>query len=145
MAGVAWCAPRRWVGSRVVDRLGFPVVGVVGGGQLARMMAPAGDRARASRSGAGPRRRRTSAALVVPGTDRRGRGPTSTRCAPSPAGCDVLTFDHEHVPTAHLRTLEAEGVVVRPGPDALEHAQDKLRHAPTAHRARRPVPALGAR
>jgi 5-(carboxyamino)imidazole ribonucleotide synthase len=42
------------------------------------------------------------------------------------AGCDVLTFDHEHVPTAHLRTLEAEGVVVRPGPDALEHAQDKL-------------------
>ena len=38
----------------------------------------------------------------------------------------MLTFDHEHVPTAHLRTLEAEGVVVRPGPDALEHAQDKL-------------------
>ena len=30
------------------------------------------------------------------------------------------------MPTAHLRALEAEGVVVRPGPDALEHAQDKL-------------------
>jgi 5-(carboxyamino)imidazole ribonucleotide synthase len=40
-------------------------------------------------------------------------------------GCDVLTFDHEHVPTAHLRALEADGVVVRPGPDALVHAQDK--------------------
>jgi 5-(carboxyamino)imidazole ribonucleotide synthase len=40
-------------------------------------------------------------------------------------GCDVVTFDHEHVPTAHLRTLEAEGVTVRPGPDALVHAQDK--------------------
>jgi 5-(carboxyamino)imidazole ribonucleotide synthase len=42
------------------------------------------------------------------------------------AGCDVVTFDHEQVPTTHLRTLEAEGYLVRPGPAALEHAQDKL-------------------
>jgi 5-(carboxyamino)imidazole ribonucleotide synthase len=41
------------------------------------------------------------------------------------ATCDVLTFDHEHVPTEHLRTLQDEGVLVRPGPEALEHAQDK--------------------
>ncbi len=41
------------------------------------------------------------------------------------AGCDVLTFDHEHVPTAHLEVLEAEGVQVRPGPGALRYAQDK--------------------
>nr|WP_245770170.1 5-(carboxyamino)imidazole ribonucleotide synthase [Streptomyces radiopugnans] len=40
-------------------------------------------------------------------------------------GCDVITFDHEHVPTEHLRVLEAEGIPVRPGPDALVHAQDK--------------------
>ena len=40
-------------------------------------------------------------------------------------GCDVITFDHEHVPTEHLRALEADGVVVRPGPDALVYAQDK--------------------
>lgn len=40
-------------------------------------------------------------------------------------GCDVITFDHEHVPTGHLRALEADGVAVRPGPDALVHAQDK--------------------
>ncbi|MFC6357579.1 5-(carboxyamino)imidazole ribonucleotide synthase [Luteococcus peritonei] len=40
-------------------------------------------------------------------------------------GCDVITFDHEHVPTHLLRALEAEGIAVRPGPDALEHAQDK--------------------
>src|SRR4051812_46573177 len=39
--------------------------------------------------------------------------------------CDVLTFDHEHVPTALLRALEADGVAVRPGADALVHAQDK--------------------
>jgi 5-(carboxyamino)imidazole ribonucleotide synthase len=42
------------------------------------------------------------------------------------AGCDVLTFDHEHVPNEHLRVLAAEGVRVHPGPDALLHAQDKL-------------------
>ncbi|TDC21504.1 5-(carboxyamino)imidazole ribonucleotide synthase [Streptomyces sp. 8K308] len=40
-------------------------------------------------------------------------------------GCDVITFDHEHVPTDHLRALEAEGIAVRPGPEALVHAQDK--------------------
>ncbi len=42
------------------------------------------------------------------------------------AGCDALTFDHEHVPTEHLRALAADGVRVYPGPDALAHAQDKL-------------------
>jgi 5-(carboxyamino)imidazole ribonucleotide synthase len=41
------------------------------------------------------------------------------------AETDVVTFDHEHVPTELLRALEAEGVKVRPGPDALVHAQDK--------------------
>ncbi|MCI2265578.1 5-(carboxyamino)imidazole ribonucleotide synthase [Sediminivirga luteola] len=42
------------------------------------------------------------------------------------AEVDVVTFDHEHVPTEILRTLEAEGVAVRPGAAALVHAQDKL-------------------
>ena len=42
-------------------------------------------------------------------------------------GCDVLTFDHEHVPTEFLHELEAAGVAVRPGPDALVFAQDKGR------------------
>src|SRR5829696_3449472 len=40
-------------------------------------------------------------------------------------GCAVVTFDHEHVPTEHLHALEADGIAVRPGPDALVHAQDK--------------------
>ena len=41
------------------------------------------------------------------------------------AGVSVVTFDHEHVPPEHLRTLEAEGHACRPGPDALIHAHDK--------------------
>lgn len=40
-------------------------------------------------------------------------------------GCDVLTFDHEQVPPAHLAALEQAGVVVRPDSAALLHAQDK--------------------
>jgi 5-(carboxyamino)imidazole ribonucleotide synthase len=40
-------------------------------------------------------------------------------------GCDALTFDHEHVPTEHIRALAADGHAVHPGADALIHAQDK--------------------
>jgi 5-(carboxyamino)imidazole ribonucleotide synthase len=104
--------------------VGFPVVGVVGGGQLARMMAPPaigfGITLRVL-----ARDPRDSAGLVVPGTDV-GAEDDLDALRRFAKGCDVLTFDHEHVPTEHLRALEAEGVVVRPGPDALEHAQDKL-------------------
>jgi 5-(carboxyamino)imidazole ribonucleotide synthase len=103
---------------------GFPVVGVVGGGQLARMMAPPaialGIELRVL-----ARDPQDSAALVVPGTSV-GHEEDLEALRAFAAGCDVITFDHEHVPTEHLRTLEAEGVVVRPGPDALVHAQDKL-------------------
>lgn len=40
-------------------------------------------------------------------------------------GSDVVTFDHEHVPNAHLRALVDAGHVVRPGPAAKLLAQDK--------------------
>lgn len=39
---------------------------------------------------------------------------------------DVVTFDHEHVPQNVLRALVDDGVAVRPGPDALRYAQDKI-------------------
>ncbi len=56
--------------------------------------------------------------------------------------CDVVTFDHEHVPTALLHALEDRDIVVRPGPDALVHAQDKvvMRERLAAHGL--PVPAF---
>lgn len=41
-------------------------------------------------------------------------------------GKDVVTFDHEHVPNAHLQALIDDGVNVQPRPAALVHAQDKL-------------------
>ncbi len=40
-------------------------------------------------------------------------------------GCDVVTWDHEHVPNEHIAALAADGVAVHPGADALRFAQDK--------------------
>jgi 5-(carboxyamino)imidazole ribonucleotide synthase len=40
--------------------------------------------------------------------------------------CDVVTFDHEHVPAEVLSALQADGVVLHPSPAALVFAQDKL-------------------
>jgi 5-(carboxyamino)imidazole ribonucleotide synthase len=59
-------------------------------------------------------------------------------------GLDVMTFDHEHVPTAHLQTLIAEGVNVQPHPDALIHAQDKLVMRSVVEKLGLPNPAWAA-
>jgi 5-(carboxyamino)imidazole ribonucleotide synthase len=39
--------------------------------------------------------------------------------------CDVVTFDHEHVPNDIIASLTALGAVMRPGSIALRYAQDK--------------------
>ena len=56
-------------------------------------------------------------------------------------GCDVVTFDHEHVPPPILEKLEARGVAVHPGPHALINAQDKAIMRRTLEGAGAPVPA----
>ena len=98
-------------------------VGIIGGGQLARMMhaASIGLGINVRLLAEGPQ---TSAATVVHDvTVGDYTDPDTVRSFA--AGCDVVTFDHEHVPTGLLRDLESAGVVVRPGPAALIHAQDK--------------------
>lgn len=98
-------------------------IGIVGGGQLARMMNEAatplglGVRLLAEAEG-------TSAAQVVPGALAGDYTDEATLTAFA-EGTDAVTFDHEHVPVALLRRLEDAGIPVRPGPDALVHAQDK--------------------
>jgi 5-(carboxyamino)imidazole ribonucleotide synthase len=42
------------------------------------------------------------------------------------AGCDAVTFDHEHVPGEHLAALALEPVPLHPNGAALLYAQDKL-------------------
>ena len=76
------------------------------------------------RCGCSPRSADASAAQVIADTEVGDY--TDLDDAPAWAkGCDVVTFDHEHVPTGHLETLAADGVACRPGPAALVHAQDK--------------------
>lgn len=107
----------------VTDPSGFPVVGVVGGGQLARMMAPPAINL-GLHLAVLSERDDDSAALVVPATSL-GSHTDAEAVSAFAKTCDVLTFDHEHVPNALLRDLEAAGVAVHPGPQALVHAQDK--------------------
>ncbi|WP_343238508.1 5-(carboxyamino)imidazole ribonucleotide synthase [Streptomyces sp. SID13031] len=103
--------------------VGTPVVGMVGGGQLARMTQEAavalGIQLRVLAEG--PTVSAAQAVADAPVGDYR--DPETVRRFA--AETDVVTFDHEHVPTELLRALESEGVKVRPGPDALVHAQDK--------------------
>jgi phosphoribosylaminoimidazole carboxylase PurK protein len=108
---------------RAPERCDPPVVGMVGAGQLARMTAQA-----AAGLGIGFRVLAAapdeSAAQVCAGTELGDYRSLDDLLAFG-SRCDVLTFDHEHVPGAHLRALERAGLRVRPGPDALRYAQDK--------------------
>ncbi|MGI9156099.1 MAG: 5-(carboxyamino)imidazole ribonucleotide synthase [Marmoricola sp.] len=99
-----------------------PTVAVIGGGQLARMLAEP-----AAAMGVGLRLLTeadgvSAAQVIVDHTVGDYRDLATLQAVVK--GCSVVTFDHEHVPTDHLHTLSAE-LAVRPGPDALVHAQDK--------------------
>jgi len=102
----------------------MPVVGMVGGGQLARMTA-------AAAIGLGATFRvlseseNESAALVTCDVTIGSHRSLSDITAFA-TKCDVITFDHEHVPGKILVKLESDGVLVRPGSGALKYTQDKL-------------------
>ncbi|WP_127818956.1 5-(carboxyamino)imidazole ribonucleotide synthase [Microbacterium sp. CPCC 204701] len=97
-------------------------VGVVGGGQLARMMiAPAVELGVELRVLAEQEGMSASLAATAVG-DYRDAGTVLAFAR----DVDVLTFDHEHVPQDVLAALVDAGVAVRPGPGALRFAQDKL-------------------
>ena len=102
----------------------MPVVGMVGGGQLARMTA-------AAAIGLGATFRvlseseNESAALVARDVTIGSHRSLSDITAFA-GKCDVITFDHEHVPAEILVKLESDGVLVRPGSGALKYTQDKL-------------------
>nr|WP_239696140.1 5-(carboxyamino)imidazole ribonucleotide synthase [Streptomyces sp. Ncost-T6T-1] len=101
----------------------FPVVGMVGGGQLARMTHEAGIPLGLKFKLLSDTPQDSAAQVVSEVVIGDYRDLDTLRAFAR--GCDVITFDHEHVPTEHLRALEADGIPVRPGPDALVHAQDK--------------------
>ncbi|WP_404352822.1 5-(carboxyamino)imidazole ribonucleotide synthase [Phycicoccus jejuensis] len=103
---------------------GFPVVGIVGGGQLARMCAGPAAELGVTLSVLAEAED-ASAALVVPSSPV-GHHTDAEAVLAFAQACDVVTFDHEHVPAEVLAQLVATGVPVHPTPDALRFAQDKL-------------------
>lgn len=100
----------------------LPTIGIVGGGQLGRMLLPAASR------------------LALPVVLLAGEHDAAAPfCAdrfdgdPDAAGlralaerCDVLTVEHELVDLDAMRTLEAEGHAIRPSAATLAVANDKV-------------------
>ena len=117
------------------SRTGLPVVGMVGGGQLARMthqaaialgqslrvLAPAPD----------------DGAALVAADVRYGDHTDLAALRAFAKGCDVVTFDHEHVPTEHIRTLAAEGRAPLPAGGRAAARPGQAGHAGTPDRAGR--------
>ena len=97
-------------------------VGVIGGGQLARMMQPAAIALGINLAVFAESEGSSAHGAVT----KVGDYTDLAQLREFAKDVDVITFDHEHVPTELLRQLEAEGVNVRPGPAALIYAQNKL-------------------
>ncbi|MFG2079298.1 5-(carboxyamino)imidazole ribonucleotide synthase [Micromonospora tulbaghiae] len=105
------------------SRTGLPVVGMVGGGQLARMTHQAaialGQSLRVLALAP------DDGAALVAADVQYGDHTDLAALRTFAKGCDVVTFDHEHVPNEHIRALTDEGVKLFPPAGALVHAQDK--------------------
>jgi 5-(carboxyamino)imidazole ribonucleotide synthase len=112
------------------------IIGVIGGGQLARMMIPPavelGIEIRVLEEAPA-----MSADLAATGVGDYRDLDTVLAFAET---VDVITFDHEHVPQAILRELVSRGIPVHPGPDALLYAQDKLQMRSKLSELGLPVP-----
>jgi len=105
---------------QVLER--FPTVGVIGAGQLARMMV-----APASALG-------INLILFAQSGDDSGAQITShvigdysdlAALQKFAQGCDVITFEHELVPLSVIKGLESAGVRVYPSSSAFLYSQDK--------------------
>lgn len=102
------------------------IVAVVGGGQLARMMAPAATelgitlRVLVESPQAAAALAAHEAVVGLPG-----QADAIARLLAEPRP-DVVTWEHEHIPDAVFAACEAAGVPARPGARALLHARDKI-------------------
>ena len=104
----------------------FPVVGIIGAGEVTRMMiAPAtalGVQLLPFASSASDSAAQITHSVIGDYTDID----AVKRFAEQ---CDIVTFEHARVPLSLIKALEATGVRVRPGSATLEHAGEKLNGA----------------
>ncbi|HEV3328431.1 MAG TPA: 5-(carboxyamino)imidazole ribonucleotide synthase [Acidimicrobiales bacterium] len=121
------------------DHLETPqTVGIVGAGQLARMLCEA-----ASALGVATvvlAARGDDAATQVAGDVTIGGANDAVALSSLARRCDVVTFDHELVDLEALSALEGCGVAVRPSSRALRAAVDKAHQRRTFAEAGLPVP-----
>jgi len=113
-----------------LSRTDFPLapgatIGILGGGQLGRMLALAAARlgfdvAILTPEADAPASRVAAHAIVAPYDD-------ADALAELARLADVVTFEFENVPAAAVARLETLGVPVAPGPDALAIAQDRVK------------------
>ena len=115
-----------------------PVVGIVGAGQLARMMYQAAIplaipvRLLAASDTDGAARIARDVVIGAPDALDDLRAFAAT--------CDIVTFDHEPVEPEHLRALETEGAVLRPGATTAAVVVDKRAQRAAMLRLGAPVP-----
>jgi 5-(carboxyamino)imidazole ribonucleotide synthase len=101
----------------------FPRVGVIGAGQLARMMAvPANDLGIEFKVFA--QSSEDSAAQVTQFTVGDYRSAADVLAFAQE--CDVVTFEHELVPQSVIREIEKAGIRVYPKSDSFRYSQDKI-------------------
>ncbi|GAA3588567.1 5-(carboxyamino)imidazole ribonucleotide synthase [Klugiella xanthotipulae] len=98
------------------------IIGVIGGGQLARMMIPPAVALGLDLQVLAETDESSARLAAVRVGDYRDADTVSSFADT----VDVVTFDHEHVPQPILRNLMARGVAVHPHPEALLYAQDKI-------------------
>ena len=117
---------------------GTPRVGIIGGGQLARMsQQPAialGVQLHVLADSP-----HDSASQVIPAMSV-GAAKDAQAIRALAQQVDVVTFDHEHVPLEIVQKLEADGVAIYPGSQALRFAQDKAAMRARLGAAGFPVP-----
>lgn len=120
----------------------MPILCVIGDGQLARMMQTAaielGQSVRVLASSLQESAAQVAADVVLGDYTNLDDLRAVTK------GATAVTFDHEHVPNAHLETLIAEGINVQPRPEALINAQDKLVMRTRLKELGAPVPPFAA-
>lgn len=98
-------------------------IGILGGGQLGRMLSVAASRlgfkTHVFEPGANPPAADVAHALTTAPYDDH------TALTAFAQACDVVTFEFENVPTAALDVIEAHATI-RPGREALRISQDRL-------------------
>ncbi|MEW6470845.1 MAG: 5-(carboxyamino)imidazole ribonucleotide synthase [Actinomycetota bacterium] len=115
-------------------------VGIIGGGQLARMTHQAAIALGVDLRTLTPRA--TDPAVLAGAAHHRGDHHDLEALLAFAEGCDVITLDHEHTPPALLRAVAEAGHRVRPRPDTAVFASDKSHARRALAAAGLPVPAF---